>query len=1072
MMGDTPFHHRIRALCAEFVDIFSREVKPTPAKVAPLELHLKPNAKFLKTIGGGPRIQSPAKSAEIKRQLEQMLRLGVIQPSTSLTYSQVTLAPKPHSDKWRFCVDYRELNEDLESLYYVIPNIRSMMQRIGSKKPKKMGTVDCTSGYHQTSLSERSRQYAAFVTEFGVFEPVRVPFGIHVAPSYFQKTMATTVIGGELLFNNVDLYIDDILLYAQDDDEFLDILRKLFVRCRQFNITLHPDKCKLGVEEIEYVGHVIDKDGMHMSEEKIRKVLEFEKPSTVREMQSFLGLANYFRDHIRNHSTIAQPLYGMYNSKSDKGGKRLIWDDITTKAYNNLKKSIENCPKLYFLEDKTRSTEIFVETDASDYGIGAYLYQQRIGETVQRPVAFISKALSTTERRWSTIEKEQYAIYYALRQWEYLLKGIPFTIRTDHKNLEGRNMNTPKVVRWKLALQEFDAKVEHIAGKLNERADTLSRLVETDIQRQETKALRKSNPLHETVTVVAAIGFEDTPIPNDKYTTIAKYHNSKCGHMGVEKTLRTMKKHETPWYQMKMHIKRFIRECPICQKSSFARRLHNVATYTVASYAPMQRLSVDTIGPLLHPLGEQDFKYILVIIDNFTRFVTLHPCISTGAEEAAHILLNHIGTFGTPESIQSDKGSQFVNDTIQYMVKRMGIEWIANVAYSKQENGIVERANKEVLRHLKTFIYDINILKKWIQCLPLVQRILNATVHDTTGLAPAQILFGNAVDLDRGIFLDYHGKDLPDKPTTDKANIQLRQYVDELWSKQQELMELARSHQKQHDEEHKIANAPKGPITEYPPQTLILLSYPDRPPSKLHMPWKGPRRVLKQEGPHVTVQNILNGNTETVHINTTKPFYHDPLRIDPKVVASKDDQERFVETVLWHVGDFTRKRELKFKVKFLGEEVANDDEGYLYWRELRNVTALHEYLQRHNLHKHIPKNLEEWAIGPMPTIGIPHLEEENEEHNLDPTVAVADPTVADTQQDPLPTPIILTPQPPKATINLTIQPPIRKTNRTPKPNRQFTTDIPAKSKSTKAVKPAKRRRRQAKKKPQKTPYLG
>ena len=399
MMGDTPFHHRIRALCAEFVDIFSREVKPTPAKVAPLELHLKPNAKFLKTIGGGPRIQSPAKSAEIKRQLEQMLRLGVIQPSTSLTYSQVTLAPKPHSDKWRFCVDYRELNEDLESLYYVIPNIRSMMQRIGSKKPKKMGTVDCTSGYHQTSLSERSRQYAAFVTEFGVFEPVRVPFGIHVAPSYFQKTMATTVIGGELLFNNVDLYIDDILLYAQDDDEFLDILRKLFVRCRQFNITLHPDKCKLGVEEIEYVGHVIDKDGMHMSEEKIRKVLEFEKPSTVREMQSFLGLANYFRDHIRNHSTIAQPLYGMYNSKSDKGGKRLIWDDITTKAYNNLKKSIENCPKLYFLEDKTRSTEIFVETDASDYGIGAYLYQQRIGETVQRPVAFISKALSTTERR-------------------------------------------------------------------------------------------------------------------------------------------------------------------------------------------------------------------------------------------------------------------------------------------------------------------------------------------------------------------------------------------------------------------------------------------------------------------------------------------------------------------------------------------------------------------------------------------------------------------------------------------------------------------------------------------------
>jgi hypothetical protein len=339
-----------------------------------------------------------------------------------------------------------------------------MLQRIGSKKPKLFGVVDLTSGYHQTPLAESCRSLAAFVTDFGVFEPVRVPFGIHIAPAYFQRTIAGTLLS-ELMYDFIEMYIDDVIIYAQTEEEFLSNLEALFQKCRKYNLTLHPDKCKLGLEQIEYVGHVIDKEGLHMSEAKIRRVLDFPKPSNVRELQSFLGLTNYFRDHIHNHSIVTAPLYRMIPDKAS-GNTVLTWTTVQEEAYFNLRKLIEECPKLFFPdegEDGHRKYDIIVETDACQYGIGACIFQreklsnERFIEdpekdndprpTCRRPIAFFSKTLNPTERRWSVIEQEQYAVYCALREWEHLLRGQHFILRTDHRNLLGMNDGSPKVMR-------------------------------------------------------------------------------------------------------------------------------------------------------------------------------------------------------------------------------------------------------------------------------------------------------------------------------------------------------------------------------------------------------------------------------------------------------------------------------------------------------------------------------------------------------------------------------------------------------------------------------------------------
>jgi len=333
----------------------------------------------------------------------------------------------------------------------------------------------------------------------------------------------------------------------------------------------------------------------------------------------------------------------------------------------------------------------------------------------EKPIAFLSKSLSPVERRWSTIEKEQYAIFYALKQWEHLLKGRQFRLRTDHANLLKMNNNSPKVTRWKLALQEFNCIVEHVAGKDNIAADALSRLVES-----EPTSSTHPNDAEDTA-MIAAIGFNAIRIPNDHYKTIASIHNSFNGHFGVEKTLQKLKTRGLSWPHMRAHVRLFVKECPCCQKMSQIKPVIQAKPFILSANAPMQRISIDSIGPINVNREQCEYRHILVFIDNFTRFVSLYPTKTVEAAEAAKALIDHIGRFGEPEQIQSDKGSEFINEVIEYLLKQLGIQHITGAPYSKEENAIVERANKEVMRHLRALVYHRNILSSWIDYLPLWQ---------------------------------------------------------------------------------------------------------------------------------------------------------------------------------------------------------------------------------------------------------------------------------------------------------------------------------------------------------------
>jgi len=187
----------------------------------------------------------------------------------------------------------------------------------------------------------------------------------------------------------------------------------------------------------------------------------------------------------------------------------------------------------------------------------------------------------------------------------------------------------------------------------------------------------------------------------------------------------------------------------------------------------MRKINVDSMGPF--EADAQGHTYIIVVIDCFSRYVGLYPATDCTAVAAGEALLRHVSLFGAPLQILSDRGSQYVNELISTLCVLIGSKKMETVAYSKEENGIVERANKEVLRHLRTILYNRDLWKEWRLCIPLVQRIMNSTYHESIGTSPASIITPY-VDLDRGILLPPKPNEHPDPKVHDWiAKLQAKQ---------------------------------------------------------------------------------------------------------------------------------------------------------------------------------------------------------------------------------------------------------------------------------------------------------
>jgi len=366
----------------------------------------------------------------------------------------------------------------------------------------------------------------------------------------------------------------------------------------------------------------------------------------------------------------------------------------------------------------------------------------------------------------------------------------------------------------------------------------------------------------------------------------------------------------------------------------------------------MDRLSTDSIGPL--PPDEFGNTYILVVIDVFSRFVELYALPDLTALNAAKAIIQHIGRYGQPEEIFTDNGSQFRNELLAELANLMDVQHVTILPHSHQENSPVERANKEVMRHLRAIIFDKRVRAKWSMYLPLVQRIMNASVVKSIGVTPASIVFGNNIDLDRGILK-------PHKPLPDTT---MHEYLQQMSVAQAAIIAIAQETQRVINSEHinRKQRQAVPAITEFPIGSYVKVKNHETTlkivrPTKVDAIFKGPYRVINNVGSRYTLQNLVNMKEEVYLATNLQPFLFDPNIVDPRVVARDSVNEFDIHSIVDIRGPRHRykwkKSSVEFKVHWTGY-----DESYDTWEPysgLKDTEQLHAYLRLHKFTYLLPK---------------------------------------------------------------------------------------------------------------------
>ena len=422
-------------------------------------------------------------------------------------------------------------------------------------------------------------------------------------------------------------------------------------------------------------------------------------------------------------------------------------------------------------------------------------------------------------------------------------------------------------------MSSYDFDVEHIPGKNNIVADGLSRFCTMDPTEQEVTKEYINILIEESVRGVPRI-------PHQAYEKICLVHNDSVGHNGVNVTLDRLSRKDKKWEHMRRDVTNFIRRCPLCQKVSQRKNEVYTSPFTTSGYSPFQRVAIDSIGPL--PADDDGNRHILVIIDAFSRFCHLVPIKDLEATTAADAIIKFIGLFGIPSEIVSDNGTQFINKTVEHLLKSIYTEHTRINPYSHEENGLVERANKEILRYLRAIVNERKIKRKWINALPFVQRITNAQVHSVLGVSPAQIIFGNTIDLDRVII----------NPLQETPDVPWDNYVQEHVQLQHEIIQAATNAQFESDQYNIAQRTPEQALSEFPINSYVLAKYEGdqhRPRTKLHTYWRGPLRVVASDDATCTVQNLVTNKLESLHKKLLKPFIYDSQITDPADIAAQDE---------------------------------------------------------------------------------------------------------------------------------------------------------------------------------------
>ena len=412
----------------------------------------------------------------VDKEIDKMLDEGIIEESDS-PWSSPLVIVKKKCGALRICSDMRVLNDLTIKDAYPIPNTSECMDSLSGAQ--WYCSLDLCQGYFQIPIREEDKCKTAFTTRKGHFHYNVMTMGLTNAGGTFQRLMESVLKG--LTWKILVLYLDDIICYGSTFQETLDNLETVFKRLREANLKLKPSKCNLFQKEVEFLGHIISENGIRCCPKKLEAVKEWPTPKSRKEMKSFLGFAGYYRRFIKSYSEIAHPLNDLTKEKV-----KYIWTEKCETAFQKLKEALISSDVLAYPE---KDAEYILDTDASNFGIGAVLSQVQSGK--ERVISYASKTLSQSQQNYCTTMRELLAVVSFVKHYHHYLYGKKFTIRCDHAPLKWiMKFKNPQdmLARWIITLGKYNFEIVHRSGVKHQNADGLSRIRKRRCKREDCEA--------------------------------------------------------------------------------------------------------------------------------------------------------------------------------------------------------------------------------------------------------------------------------------------------------------------------------------------------------------------------------------------------------------------------------------------------------------------------------------------------------------------------------------------------------------------------------------------------------
>lgn len=715
------------------------------------EIELLPGAKPKKIANYR---WSPSVESVIDAEVERMKNLGVIEECPgAVDFLNPLLPIKKSNGKWRICLDSRRLNQCTKRDEFPFPNMMGILQRI--QKSKYFSVIDLSESYYQVPLEKSAKDKTAFRTAKGLYRFVVMPFGLTNAPATMARLMSRVM--GHDLEPHVYVYLDDIIILSNGFEEHLRLIRVVAQRLSAAGLTINLLKSKFCQTKIRYLGYVLSEDGLSMDASKIKPILDYPVPKTVKEVRRLLGLAGFYQKFINNYSDITTPITNLL--KKDR--RSFSWTEAADEALRKLKSALVSAP---VLANPDFGLPFIIETDSSDLAIGAVLVQVQNGE--RKSIAYFSKKLSSTQRRYSATERECLAVLLSIENFKHFVEGSQFIVQTDAMSLTflqsmSIESKSPRIARWALKLAKYDILLQYKKGTENIPADFLSRAVYTvDLDLPDPYVLQLKQMVEQYPDRYKDFQVKDgkvykfvtnSSLPEDpsfrwKYVVpmserlnvIREVHD--VAHFGFIKTLAKVRE-RFYWPRMATDIKRFCTRCEVCKESKVPNsNVTPICGKPKLCTRPWEMISMDFLGP--YPRSKKGNIWVLVVCDFFSKFVMVQ-CLRSATAPAVCTFVEHMifNLFGAPDVCITDNAQVFKSEQFTKLLSNYSVShWNLSV-YHPAPNP-TERVNRVIVTAIRCSLNQQKNHKNWDESVHKIAQAIRTAVHESTGFSPYFINFG------------------------------------------------------------------------------------------------------------------------------------------------------------------------------------------------------------------------------------------------------------------------------------------------------------------------------------------